>query len=673
MIKGQLLPEIRDDMDVRVYNSNNLSVIRNELYRKEKPEEKRIQVFVSSANKLKVEAAEKATNKLLLLILGEKEKSKWKVETNGIECDSKINEQPYGFSETMKGANNRLEDLKKKISLNPKRNAVIKVLVSMENGIIEEIIESEMNPDHEKEFIKSKGLNNKVLCCIDRCLVICEFHFENYFMQATIASKGVTTPFFAVVKSTETKFNKTCGSFIGEKYKVDPKDWHAVITGKTRKEIMEEAVASCMGVFILEEKNNLHSSPSGKEEDRDDMEIELERKSSSVKHANKKVKRERRFPVPKKTGTCKPDVYHDYSKQKIMFFDQKTLSKMLDVEMNPKATPQELEDVAFWREYFKDIPQPSKSGADGKNPPNSLGPILTTDILPIFVDRIKNEKGEIVEKVFIVLTWAKQDSEHKEMGWVLPGKRDRAYSLTEKQDISIEDSSLNLVEKELALKRTDVRHIFKLCYFDDRMRDNRMKVNSSLECVILKRPPNFEKSGKLIALPYNAFVQLVQHEIKIPNPQSDDNESYGFVWNHDSLLYALLNSNEFQTKMQSLFMMVCKWREHLKNDSSAQLPPFPEIEYGNNCPICADLFFDSKIVCKNGHTICDICSKALFGNNCPECRSPLLHPFIKNLALDELVKSNYPMEYAQKYLQINGSEMPSFRYHEMFNADFIQY
>lgn len=671
MIKGQLLPEIKENADLAVYDSNNLGVIRNELFRRENLEDKKIQVFVSSANKLKVEAAEKATNKLLLLLLGEREKAKWKVEVGGLECNSGINEQPFGFHETLDGADNRLQDLKKKILLHPRQNNTIKVLVSMENGIIEEIFESQMDPKYEKEFIRAQ-VDNKFLYCIDRCLVVCEFHFKNYFMQASIASKGVTTPIFAVVKSTESKFSKTCGSFIGEKYKVDPKDWHAAITGKTRKEIMEEAVELCLGVDILQEKMRQHR-PDGKQEEEDDDQMQIETKQSFVQ-AQKKSKPEKQFPVPKKSGTFKKDIYHDYSKQRIMFFDQKTLSDMLNVEMNPQATAEEVDNVSFWREYFKNIPQPSKSGADGKNPPNSLGPILTTDILPIFVDRVQNKKGELVEKVFVVLTWAKQDSEHKEMGWVLPGKRDRAYSETEKQDISIEDSSLNLVEKELALKRTDVRHIFKLCYFDDRMRDNRMKVNSSLECVILNKAPDFEKSGKLIALPYNAFVQLVRHEIRVPNPRlNNNNQSHGFVWNHDSLLYALLTSNEFQNKMQSLFMMICKWRESLKRDPSAQLPPFPEIEYGNNCEICADLLFDSKILCKNGHTVCGSCSGSLVGKPCPECRSPSLNPFIKNLALDELVKSNYPMEYAQKYAEINGSEMLSFKDHEIFNGDFIQY
>ena len=83
-----------------------------------------------------------------------------------------------------------------------------------------------------------------------------------------------------------------------------------------------------------------------------------------------------------------------------------------------------------------------------ENPQNCLGAVLTVDILPIYINQVKdNTTGEIKDVVTVVLLWTKEDPEYKEKGSVLPGKKDRAYSKIESQDISVEDAMFQLVER----------------------------------------------------------------------------------------------------------------------------------------------------------------------------------------------------------------------------------
>jgi hypothetical protein len=66
----------------------------------------------------------------------------------------------------------------------------------------------------------------------------------------------------------------------------------------------------------------------------------------------------------------------------------------------------------------------------------------------------------------IVLLWSKNNDEYTEEGWVLPGKRDRAYE-KKKGDISVEDANYSLIEKEINVDRKNIICHSVMGYFDD--------------------------------------------------------------------------------------------------------------------------------------------------------------------------------------------------------------
>ena len=183
--------------------------------------------------------------------------------------------------------------------------------------------------------------------------------------------------------------------------------------------------------------------------------------------------------------------------------------------------------------------------------------------------------------------------------------------------------------------------------------NQRMKICSAMGLVILSKAPNYSKSDRLIGIPFNTFVQLIKHEIKIPNPHYNNNSEYGLALNHDSLLFAILNSSEFITKMENLKMMVKKWREALNHNPNASKPGFPEKWMpGYECFVCAFVMIHTKMVCKNGHSLCGTCSDLFVGKTCPFCKSNVLNPMIKNLFLEEIIKNTYPKQYSQRIFGI---------------------
>lgn len=104
--------------------------------------------------------------------------------------------------------------------------------------------------------------------------------------------------------------------------------------------------------------------------------------------------------------------------------------------MNKKKESDDVDmEIGIWRSVYQEIPQLNKPGADGITPTNSIGIVLTEDVMVGYIDETNGQ-----DTLYIILVWSKVDDMYKENGWCLPGKRDRAYD-KHKGDISVEDAN----------------------------------------------------------------------------------------------------------------------------------------------------------------------------------------------------------------------------------------
>jgi hypothetical protein len=99
-----------------------------------------------------------------------------------------------------------------------------------------------------------------------------------------------------------------------------------------------------------------------------------------------------------------------------------------------------------------------------------------------------------------------------------------------------------------------------------------------------------------------------------------------------------------------------------------------QFDLGFECSVCADLLVQGKIICENGHTICNSCYVHINGKkaSCPFCRNNLLQKPINNLHLEEIIKIHYPKRYSEKIIEM-GSQSLTWQHDPMFNGDFIFY
>lgn len=372
--------------------------------------------------------------------------------------------------------------------------------------------------------------------------------------------------------------------------------------------------------------------------------------------------------VPEKKANFKPDVYHQYVTQSIDFFVPNEIVAMLEIEKKDQSTLKESEKecVQTWRGIYSCIPQPNKTGADGINPSNSSGIILTEDLLVGYFDQTNGQ-----DILYIVLLWARTD-ESKEEGWVLPGKRDRAYDKNS-GDISIEDANYSLVEKEIGVDRSEVAYHVVLGYFDDRKREQRMKSSGFVSFVLLRNKPRLIPC-KRIGIPLNALIQLAKREITIPNT-AESNERYGLIRNHDSLLLNVFETTKFYHTMDKIKLNQARWRELQRTNGNCVRPSFSELDSGFDCEICTELLLGAKIICMNGHTICGSCTETVYAMNqkCPTCRNLVLSEPVKNIALENIVQNQYPKLYAERYIEITGHQPTTWKDDVVFNGTQIQY
>lgn len=613
-------------------------------------EGRRIEVLVTSKNALKMNAAKNSVVEWIKALFNQTVE----VVAKGYAVNSDIGEQPYSLQNTKQGAFNRLFNLKhelsskENISENTQDN-VLRVLFSLENGIMREQVANLKNPG---VFQTQDGT-----VWVDRCVAMCEIWLQGKRWSAEALSEGVTTPKAEAAKAEQANWSRTAGSFIAETYGWPSADWHGAIAGKGRELIMNELSKAALGI-----PPDTLSIP------------QVLRPYDPVRDKN---------------------IFLNYNTQMIELCTPVEIDNMLAKEIEheknniPKA---QWEDSKMWRGYYQEIPQPSKATAAGferiKGPDGNLinnsGPVLTEDLLVGYFDTIVDlQTGEKRDVLHIVLLYAQEEE-----GWTMPGKRDRAYDLKKKDDsgndieypleelkkadMSIQDGNYGLVEKEIGVKRSHVVANIVLGCFDDRKREARMKTTSIVSFCLLDQKPSFIP-GKRIGVPLNALVQLVQHEITIPPNTSSPREGKLLIRNHDSLILSVLKTAAFYSAMEKVKHAHVKFKELLRANPQANYPSLSSIDSSYECPICANILVDVRSVCRNGHDMCGVCYEAIAqANSCPDCRGAL--DVRENRSMEEVVKQRYPEQYAVRFKQIHNDANPfTWREDPAFNGNQIHY
>lgn len=464
---------------------------------------KKVDVLVTSNKPQKMQAAKDSVVAWVKALFNERVG----VEVKGFKVSSGIDEQPHGLDHTKQGAANRLTNMKKEL-LEKERisentgDGVLRVLVSLENGIMKERVPNLKNPN---VFLTEGEV------WVDRCLEQVEIWLQGRVWRMEAASEGVTTPKEQVEKSAGANWGITAGTFIEEKYHWPNDDWHAGIAGKSRKFIMEELAKATLGI------------PSYT------------------------------MPMPKKVRDFKPDEgFLQYNSQSIDFFTPKDIDAVLAKEITSKK--QKTEFWNSWRDNAMMIPQPIHNGEPiiGLNgqPINHSGPVLTEDLLLGYFDEIEDPRTKEKRDVLhLVLCWGKEGK------WVMPGKRDRAYE----GDLSVPDANCSLMEKMIGLDSTNIVDNVVLGDFDDRKREERMITNSMISFMLVNQKPKLEP-GKKIGVPLNVLVKLVQGEILIPRYPWDA-EGHGMGLNHDSLLLTVFKTAAFYSTMERVKHQQIKFKE----------------------------------------------------------------------------------------------------------------
>jgi len=173
-----------------------------------------MEIFVASTSKHKLEAVNNVANTLF-------PESKPKIE--GRKTASEINEQPVGHEETVRGALNRLENLKKVIG-----ETRYDILVALENGIFPIKIR-----EREAWFDLA-------------CVVVEDAEGNQSFAHSTGVEFDAQTVEEARKKGFETT---TVGSLIAERTGADSTDPHSYLTNQivSRREMLEQALKTAMG------------------------------------------------------------------------------------------------------------------------------------------------------------------------------------------------------------------------------------------------------------------------------------------------------------------------------------------------------------------------------------------------------------------------------------------
>ena len=594
-----------------------------------------IEVLVTSGNALKKQAAQNSVTAWIQALFNVNCPN----NTKGYSVASEIDEQPHGLEHTTRGAENRLKNMKVELAregIDPnKRDGVVRILISLENGVMKEVVNPLTNP------VQYQNADGTVW--VDRCVEKGELWFQGNRVEFSAVSEGVTTPRFAVEASEASNWTKTAGSFIAERYQVNAQDWHGYIAGKGRQAIMELLAQSALGLpyripapakdrtydperdsglhqqYVTDDVT-LHTSKDFKE--MEDYEIELRKRGITQDQID-------RF-LAQAPGSSLPPSVGDAAKIDQIFFSLST------------------------RRVYDEIPLPRKK-VEGGEPVtiNTDGVILTEDVLVCYFDVDPNtpDKREVLHAV---LLWT--DVKGVESGWVLPGKRDRAYSKP-RGDVSVRDATFSLIEKELRVDRAHIAYYTNLGYFDDRKRDDRMKTSGLVTWVLLDRKPDLEP-GKCIGIPMNLLEELARKERKVaPRPHAPESEARYMARHHDSLLVSVLGEAKCWKTMENVKQAQAKWRESLRANPRAPRPPLSENDPGTECISCLDLLVGVKMICSSGHSICSICLPRIqqANNKCPECRETIPPNPPRQVQFEKVIQAQNPKRYAERFREMRDA------------------
>jgi hypothetical protein len=376
-------------------------------------------------------------------------------------------------------------------------------------------------------------------------------------------------------------------------------------------------------------------------------------------------------PQPSFPAEAEEQVYHQYTEETVSHFTPQEVDKLHETEekmqRGKQVAPKDADDAETLRAFFSSRPQLDKKGPDGVTQLYSSGAILTNDVLVGYWSEELDGQGEQKDVLNFFLLWS--DGQGANRGWTMPGMRDRAYE-RQHPTISIQDANAQLIEKECGLRRADIAHQAILSSFDDRLREDRFIPYSIVSFVLLNKKPPIEP-GRSIGLPFNVLEGLVKRERKLPHAPNDPESAY-MARNHDSILRKVFTTAKFFHTMEKVRIAQANFKERLRADPNAERPAMPTVEPNQECTVCMNLLVGARIICSNGHSVCQVCLPLL--RNCPECRAPTLERPINNIQLDALIQSLQPVEYQRRYQEINAGQVPqSWRNQPAFHGQLLTY
>lgn len=380
--------------------------------------------------------------------------------------------------------------------------------------------------------------------------------------------------------------------------------------------------------------------------------------------------------MPAPPSEARRPIFREYQEETMSFFVPTEVAKTLLTEVKRQkgklVSAQEIDDATIAREKQRFVDQPNKLGPDGVHKLYNSGPYVTVDALVCYCSQEPDGKGGTKDVLNFYLLWA--DGKGIDRGWTMPGMRDRAY---EQKDwtISIQDSNAYLVEKECGVKREDIAYQAVLGAFDDRTRDDRGIFFSIVSLVMLNKIPPIT-AGKAIAMPFNQLEELVNGTKAIERVLPESFEKGYMARNHDSLLRQVFKCAKLYHMMEKIRIAQGNFRELQRQDPRAERPSLPEVEPDRACPVCMELMVGARIICEEGHSICQVCLPEIQRQgNCHTCRDkPILAKPIRNRDLDALIQSLQPDDYRQRFEAINMGEAPkSWKDQDLFKGNLITY
>lgn len=235
---GQLVPAPRQES---ILSLDHAREIKQAIDTKGGIRDRHVEVFVTSGNEMKIAAARNSVIHWIQDLFKEKITG---VHVNKYAVSSNIDEQPHSQNDTLSGAQNRLKNMKIELLMNSVSQQIndgtLRVLISLENGIMLETVNPLNNPDM---FLTESGQ-----VWVDRCIASVEIWFGGRSWDFNNMSEGVTNPKLEVEQSKNTQWRQTVGLILHDKYGWKANDFHGDLAGKGREIIMQENLDAGFGL-----------------------------------------------------------------------------------------------------------------------------------------------------------------------------------------------------------------------------------------------------------------------------------------------------------------------------------------------------------------------------------------------------------------------------------------